>query len=536
MVELTFYGGVNEIGGNKILLEEDEKSLFLDFGFPYGQHKQYYEEFLKPRGGAGLLDPLELGLIPPLEGIYRPDLEIPGLWNWFKDRALYRRLDRVDGVLLTHAHLDHSGHIAFLKQEIPIFTTGMTALIAKAVQDSGVASFDQQVCYYSPTKLDTPAGFKQPALMSLREAKTQRQFCLCDIDPAELTNPAREFWAGSFWEKGARQKGINSCELAGRSRCSFNLKCWPVDHSILGASAWAIETGAGWIVYSGDLRLHGKRSDLTRRFIREAARLRPKALIIEGTNLRKTANVTENEVYLKALEAVRSARGLVFADFSAKDVDRLLTFLQIARETGRKLAVLAKDAFLLKTVRLLDPDIPDLAADGDICVYQETAAGSLTWQRNLFQDYEAKTVLAEDVRSEPHRFILCFSFFDINELPSIRPGRGSAYIYSSSEAHGEEQILDFQRLHAWLDHFGIVHWGLPEERAGSWEIPEEQKGLHASGHACGSDLIQIVKEIQPETLIPVHGETPELYLEMLKGEKTNVRLPDPGGSLRIDPA
>ena len=32
MTSLTFYGGVNEIGGNKILLEDKDTRVFLDFG------------------------------------------------------------------------------------------------------------------------------------------------------------------------------------------------------------------------------------------------------------------------------------------------------------------------------------------------------------------------------------------------------------------------------------------------------------------------------------------------------------------------
>ena len=47
MVKLTFYGGVNEIGGHKILLEDGEKRLFLDFGFPYKRNKLSMESFYK---------------------------------------------------------------------------------------------------------------------------------------------------------------------------------------------------------------------------------------------------------------------------------------------------------------------------------------------------------------------------------------------------------------------------------------------------------------------------------------------------------
>jgi len=32
LTSLTFYGGVNEIGGNKILLEDKDTKVFLDFG------------------------------------------------------------------------------------------------------------------------------------------------------------------------------------------------------------------------------------------------------------------------------------------------------------------------------------------------------------------------------------------------------------------------------------------------------------------------------------------------------------------------
>jgi ribonuclease J len=32
MVNITFYGGVAEIGGNKILVEDEDTKILLDFG------------------------------------------------------------------------------------------------------------------------------------------------------------------------------------------------------------------------------------------------------------------------------------------------------------------------------------------------------------------------------------------------------------------------------------------------------------------------------------------------------------------------
>ncbi len=57
--------------------------------------------------------------------------------------------------------------------------------------------------------------------------------------------------------------------------------------------------------------------------------------------------------------------------------------------------------------------------------------------------------------------------------------------------------------------------------------------MHASGHACGPDLLSVVHGIKPEILIPVHSEQPEFYSEHLKGNGTEVRLPKVGGTVEL---
>jgi len=528
MVKLTFYGGIREIGGNKILLEDDERKLFLDFGYPYSKYRTYYEEYLKPRAGAGLLDLLVMGLLPHLEGIYRTDLDTGNLWQQFRRAEHYRRLEDIDGVLLTHAHLDHSGHISFLRENIPVYSTATTAFIAKAIQDSGKADFDQQVCYFTPRVEECLKGWKQGAYIASRSGDRQRRFCIADR--SRLNQEAEK-----FWREVIRQKKLDSQSVDDIGTCRFKLLCFPVDHSIPGACAWGIETSSGWLVYSGDLRLHGKRASLTEAFMKEASGLHPRALILEGTNVDKKTNVSEQEVYENALKAINDARGLVIADFPARDVDRLLTFLQIARDTRRKLAILPRDAYLLKTMRLLEPEIPDIAEESAIVLYQETTASKspAQWLRKTYEEYSGKVVLAKDVASNQSDFILCFSFWDLNELPSIQPQAGSLYVFSSSEPHNEEQEMDFRRLHHWLKRFGLRGFGLPVERHGKWEIPEEEKGLHASGHACGPDLLRVARETQPEVLIPVHTEKPEFYVDNLNKSGINIILPTEGETVEI---
>lgn len=141
--------------------------------------------------------------------------------------------------------------------------------------------------------------------------------------------------------------------------------------------------------------------------------------------------------------------------------------------------------------------------------------------------------MAADINTAQDEFILCFSFFDINELPSICPAMGSLYVYSSSESHDEEQAIDYRRLHHWHEHFSINGFGLPVEKDDNWQIPEAERGLHASGHACGADLLKIVRDIKPGVLIPVHSQHPELYINPLKDSSIDIILPEVGRTIEL---
>jgi ribonuclease J len=73
MTSLEFYGGVDEIGGNKILVSHKDTSIFLDFGMSFKTAGKYFSEFLQPIKANGLLDFMEFGLLPDIKGIYRED-------------------------------------------------------------------------------------------------------------------------------------------------------------------------------------------------------------------------------------------------------------------------------------------------------------------------------------------------------------------------------------------------------------------------------------------------------------------------------
>lgn len=111
---LTFYGGVGEVGGNKILLRDKDTRIFLDFGMSYSLRSKYYSEpFLSPKSEKSLI---ELGILPKIKGIYKDSKET-----------------HVDAVFISHSHLDHSAYISFIKGSIPIYAGETTKLILEAI-------------------------------------------------------------------------------------------------------------------------------------------------------------------------------------------------------------------------------------------------------------------------------------------------------------------------------------------------------------------------------------------------------------------
>ncbi|MEM2280772.1 MAG: MBL fold metallo-hydrolase [Candidatus Bathyarchaeia archaeon] len=124
---LTFYGGVNEIGGNKILLKDGDVKVFFDFGMSFALRKQYYSPpFLSPKSGRSLQ---ELGILPKLDGVYRFDE---------KPKA-------VDAIFISHGHMDHSAYLSFVKREIPVYCGETTKIILQALGEVRKADLEFNV-------------------------------------------------------------------------------------------------------------------------------------------------------------------------------------------------------------------------------------------------------------------------------------------------------------------------------------------------------------------------------------------------------
>ena len=479
-LKFSILGGQNEIGGNKILLEYKTTKLMLDFGLSFSTYKKYFAEFLQPRKCNALLDWLEFGLLPQLNGIYRKDY-------CFHCNLKYPEKPFLDAVLLTHAHIDHSALIHFLRKDIPILCTQETFLILKALEETSTQTFMELTNLKKEFHLiRTKKSYKR---LQGEEAKSPRKFLIL---------------------KPYKKYQVKDMEI----------QALPVDHSLPGACAFIIYTDAGNVVYTGDLRFHGRRGELTKKFVERAKQANPKLMFCEGTRINENRNITEEEVERKCERIISNTKNLVVVNYPLRDLDRLLTFFHIAKKSERKLVVNLKQAYLLKLFENFKnyPKLEEVAVyidrkgwgliSDEFWVFLEgrgwIKANELD-ERQIKQDYYKwereffeleNRVTYKDIRENPGDFILRCDNFELNELIDIKP-KGGVYIRSMTEPFSDDMLIEERRVRNWLKHFNL--------------LPIHQ--IHASGHANGIEIKGAIGEIQPEKLIPIHTEHPELFFQ-----------------------
>jgi len=453
MPQITFYGGVGEIGGNKILIEDSDTRIFFDFGMSFSKRAKYFEEFLKPRTANGIGDFLAMGLIPDIQGIYREDL-LSHMGRKPEDPG-------IDGVFLSHAHADHANYISFLHKDIPIYCGETCKSILDAVNEQSQRSIESEAVDFKP-----------------------RPLFRCDYRKPPIERSFELFRTGDKIKIG-----------------SLEIEPIHVDHSVPGAYGFIIWTSEGPVIYTGDLRLHGAQSHMTRDFIERSTEVKPIAMITEGTRIdAKKTNETEEKVYSDSKRSIEDSKGLCIVDFNFKDVDRFKTFFKIANETQRELVINFKHACFLDNYHNDKKlNVPNSANEGISILKPKVKTGTYNDKEDYTDSYikdrlgHPNLITANDILKKPSRYMLVLNFWYFNNLIDLNP-YGSLYIHSLSEPFNEEMEISFERMMSWLKYFKI-----------------DFRQIHCSGHINGEDLTNMIKTIKPKKIFPIHTERPELF-------------------------
>ncbi len=222
-------------------------------------------------------------------GIMFPDPDMPGVDLVLPEFTyLYDRKDRVDGIVLTHGHEDHTGGLAYLLRELqaPIYGSELTVGLARhRIEEAGLAG--------------------QTRFVVVRDGERIR---------------------------------IGACDV----------EFIPVTHSVPEAMAIAFHTPQGVILHSGDFKLDlqpvdGRRTDMAR--MGELARTDGVRLLLSDSTNAEEPGFTESEssvgMTLRRVFASVPDKRLIVACF-ASHMHRVQQIIDAATANDRKVATLGR--------------------------------------------------------------------------------------------------------------------------------------------------------------------------------------------------
>ncbi|MFX1391443.1 MAG: MBL fold metallo-hydrolase [Promethearchaeota archaeon] len=475
-VKLTLLGGINEVGGNTILLEDRgyNVKIFIDFGIKIKKYNNRYDHGQNP---SSIEELMQANLLP-----HEEDISIDNLYlsdynsKKFKDS----KPSNLDGILISHPHKDHYFGLSFVNRTIPIYTGVVTKRVIRAFSKSekfSIANNFNNLNWYT---------FRTGDLLDIKGMK------------------------------------ITPCH---------------VDHSVPAAYGFIIYTSGGPIVYTGDFRRHGPLSNMTEDFLREikthncilkesALDIKQKELISEGVKVllcegtKINRGIVESEKYVEEnLEKIFKDNpfDFILVKYDRIDWDRFRTFSNMAKKYGWTYIITEKDAYFYyllnkKAIHETMKD-PNILNDDHIFIIKRGAA-NYKWQEKVRQimyrrNKEDRFLNLHEIKRIEGKFLLYITKMHQGLIRNLDFNRRGLFISSSIDPYSEEFFDNTQTIRKRLEAYGV-----PSYR------------IHASGHATPQDIINFVDEVKPKLLIPIHTEHPEFFKKMFHGSEIQVILPE----------
>ena len=367
------------------------------------------------RPGKERLIVVDLGVtFPDMDGTPGVDLILPDI-AWLKQNR-----DRIEAVVITHAHEDHVGAVGHCFEQLgaTVYARAFTANIARGkLAEYGIGESAVQTCA------------KWPETVTLGP---------------------------------------------------FTLGFLPISHSIPETSALVIDSPAGRVIHTGDFKLDptplvGEPWDPA--LWTEAAKPGVKALVCDSTNVfsplpgRSEATLGPN---VEAL--VGQARNMVVATTFASNVARVKTLAEAGERAGRSVCLMGR-----AMRRMIDAAVETGVLSGFPKVVGPEDAAAIP-RENLM-------LIVTGSQGERRAASAQLAHGKYN---GIELREGDLFLFSSKTIPGNERGVI--RIMNQLSEKGV-------------DVVDDMDGLyHVSGHANRPDLEVVQDIVQPQSVVPMHGE------------------------------
>jgi ribonuclease J len=277
---------------------------------------------------------------------------------------------------------------------------------------------------------------------------------------------------------------------------SLSVTAIPVDHAAPDSRALLVEADGERLLYTGDLRAHGRTGFRFERLLADERVYAVDWLLCEGTTLgssgdshglRSEADVEEEFLALARAEPDK----LIAVAASGQNLDRLVSCFRAARQAGRQLVVDAYQAYVLRQLAPLSPNIPQDDWQGVRVKFARHQVERLK-QAGLFglaREMSAHAYVGTpELVAHPERFLMSVrgGLGVTRLLDCVGPDR-LVFVWSLWRGYWDRN----ERLREWADNAGI-----------------ELQFIHSGGHAWPEDLERLVAALRPKRpVVWVHTDS-----------------------------
>ncbi|HEX9888746.1 MAG TPA: ribonuclease J [Nitriliruptorales bacterium] len=266
----------------------------------------------------------------------------------------------------------------------------------------------------------------------------------------------------------------------------FEVEVVQVTHSIPDGCALAFRTSHGLVLHSGDFKLDQTPVDGRATDLAHLSRLGDEGvdlLLADSTNADRPGHVASEKTIGKALrDAFRGAEGLIVVASFASHVHRIQQVLDAAVEVGRRPVFVGRS--MVRNMAIA-ADMGYLHFDPDLEVEMHEVDK---------HDRSQLCIISTGSQGEPYSALSLMASGDHRHL---EVGEGDTVVLASSLIPGNERAV-FRSING-LTRRGarVIHGGIAP--------------VHVSGHASRDDLILYHNLVEPEYVVPVHGEYRHLH-------------------------
>jgi len=283
-----------------------------------------------------------------------------------------------------------------------------------------------------------------------------------------------------------------------------------MDHSAFDAYAFLIEANGKSLVYSGDFRIHGRKSGQFEFFCSDVKKP-VDYLLLEGSTIGRTDKPfpTEEELEEQFVKTFKQVKGINLIFVSGQNIDRIKTIYKACRRCNKIFLIDFYTANVLKTLnKKADNTVPFPSRETypDIRVYYPKR---LT-ERMIKLGKDAETVYPfkhhkigkDEIEKMAGQLVMIVRPAIQNDLERyLRTYDNGCFIYSmwhgyKTQQAGTKKFLEF-----------IQSKGMPV------------KDIHTSGHADLSGLKRMAKAVKPKHIVPIHTFEAKSYAELFDGYK-----------------